>query len=120
MAYIKNIGGRAAGGGGAAGMFQRPGSLNNNVAEAESAASKLSKDPAARVKSLARQRELLAKDSLAMRARVQNLARNQEIKMGQDLAKQATSGKATHAGLGSSRVGYKKPTGLAAIPKNRK
>ena len=92
MAYIKNVGGKGAGGGGAPGMFQRPGSINNAAKS----------NPAARVKALARGAELRVKDSMTMRSRVQNLARGQEIKMGQDLAKQAVAGKAAHAGLSNT------------------
>lgn len=120
MAYIKNIGGRAAGSGGASGMFQRPNSINNNVAQSEVAAGKTS--PRARVQGLARAAELKVKDSMAMRSRVQGLARGQEIKMGQDLAKQAVAGKASHADLSNTA---KAARGRAfakrqAILKNRK
>jgi len=138
MAYIKNVGGKGAGGGGAPGMFQRPGSLNNAATTKPAATT----NPGARVRALARSREVRAKDSLTMRSRVKDLARGQEIKMGQDLAKQAVSGKAAHAGLsttakgargkkfyggqkaskvkGSSSVGYRSeplPGSAAAIPR---
>jgi len=101
MAYIKNVGGKGAGGGGAPGMFQRPGSLNNAATTKPATTT----NPGARVRALARSREVRAKDSLTMRSRVQALARGQEIKMGQDLAKQAVSGKAAHAGLSNTAKG---------------
>lgn len=118
MAYIKNIGGRAAGGGGASGMFQRPNSINNNVAQSEVAAGKAS--PRARVQGLARAAEVRVKDSMAMRSRVQGLARGQELKMGQDLAKQATSGKSVHEGAAFKAARGRAFAKRQAILKNRK
>lgn len=95
---------------------------------------------ASRVRGLARAAELRAIASFNTRSRVQGLARQAELDMKANMSL-ANSGKAAHAGLsnaakgsrgrkfyegqkaskikprGSSSVGYKKPTGLAAIPK---